>query len=265
MTPDRARAGYLAALAGDEPRLDVATAWIAAEENPDLEPDSVISDLDALAARIAVAEGPEAERVARIAIGLFSQEGFAGDAAHYDEPANSLIDQVLKRRRGMPILLAVVLLEVASRNRVHLHGIGFPGHFLVATHTDPPVVLDPFNGGRVLTRPVLVARIAQIDGCAPSPTRVAEATTPVGTRYILARINNNLKGSWLRRGRVVEALRAVERMLIVAPDLVEELRDRGLMRLHLGDPGGIADLRGYLQACPGASDRERIAARIRQG
>jgi regulator of sirC expression with transglutaminase-like and TPR domain len=270
VSPDLARAGFAAAVAAPEIRLDVACAWIAAEENAALDPTAPLAELDTIAAGISVpeptADRPDVERVARLCVGLFGDLGFTGDAEKYDDPENSLLDRVLARRRGMPILLAVVLLEVARRRGVPLVGIGFPGHFLVATATDPPVVLDPFGGGRVVSRATLEARLAQIDGATPSRSRLAEALAPVGPRYVLARVNNNLKGSWLRRGQIPSALRAVERLLLVAPDLVEELRDRGLMRLHLGEQdAGLADLARYLELWPDAPDRERIAGRIRQG
>lgn len=274
MSLERARAGFVDAIAAPEVRLDVACAWIAAEESAGVRPSEVVAALDALSARIPARlsadtgveprPGLEAERVARLAVGLFGDEGFAGDVERYDEPENSLLDRVLARRRGLPILLGVVLLEVARRQHVPLVGIGFPGHFLVATRSQPPVVLDPFHGGRVVPRVALEARLLQVDGVPPGRARMESALTPVGPRYILARINNNLKGSWLRRGQIPAALRAVERLLLVAPDLPEEIRDRGLMRLHLGDDQGLLDLERYLEISPNAPDAERIAARVRR-
>lgn len=274
MTPELARRGFEAAVNAGALQLDLACAWMAAEESPGVEPGDLVEQLDSIADQIragghdspgAARPGAEIEQVARLAIG-FGALGFGGDADRYDDPSHSLLDRVLSTRRGMPILLASILLEVARRKQIPLLGVGFPGHFLVATATDPPVILDPYHGCRVVPRPMLEAQLHQIDGRPPDRARLEAALAPVGVRYILARINNNLKGSWLRRGQVPPALRAVERLLLVAPDLADEVRDRGLMRLHMGErEGGLADLARYLEMAPEAADRERIAGRLRQG
>jgi regulator of sirC expression with transglutaminase-like and TPR domain len=158
-----------------------------------------------------------------------------------------------------------VYLEVARRCGIPAVGVGFPGHFLVNPGTEPPIWVDPFHGGRILSRAALEGRLTEIDRAAPSRDRVESALAPVSNRYLLARIENNLKGSRLRRGDVAGGLRATERLLVAAPELVEELRDRGLMRAHLGRiDAAVEDLRRYLVRRPDAPDRERIESRLRE-
>jgi regulator of sirC expression with transglutaminase-like and TPR domain len=131
--------------------------------------------------------------------------------------------------------------------------------------TDPRIWIDPFHGGRPVPRDALAARLTALEGRPPSPRRLAAALAPVGAAYVLARVENNLKGARLRRGDLAGALRATERLLEVAPELVEELRDRGLLRIRLGARAeGRADLIAYLQRWSTAPDRERVERAIAQ-
>lgn len=262
----------------EEPPLDLALAWMAVEEGSARTVDAMLGDLDEIAAAVGlplvdrpaddgveVAAVPMNVAVARLHHTLFERFGFRGDDDDYDRPENSLLDQVLTRRRGLPILLSAVYLEVARRVGIRADGVGFPGHFLVSPRTEPRIWVDPFRQGRVLPRASLESRVAELDRSPPSRARMQAALAPVGSRYILARVENNLKGARLRRADVAGALRATDRLLALAPELIEELRDRGLMRAHLGDlEPAIADLELYLQRWAGAPDRARIEARIEQ-
>jgi regulator of sirC expression with transglutaminase-like and TPR domain len=274
MTPEAARAEFEALFrTSEEPPLDRACALVAVEEGATATVEELLGTLDGFAAEVGlpsvgIDDGvelavPLALSVARLHHVLFEVHGFTGDPVEYDRPENSLLDHVLASGRGLPILLSVVYLEVARRCGIPAAGVGFPGHFLVNPGTDPPIWVDPFHRGRILPRPALEARLTEIDRAVPSRDRVEAALAPVGPRYLLARIENNLKGSRLRRGDVVGALRATERLLVAAPELVEELRDRGLMRAHLGRiDAAIEDLRRYLLRRPDAPDRERIETRL---
>jgi regulator of sirC expression with transglutaminase-like and TPR domain len=146
---------------------------------------------------------------------LGAGHGFAGDQEHYDDPANSMLDLVLESRRGLPILLSVVYVEVARRAGIPLAGVGLAGHF-VAGHfgVDPPLLLDPFAGGSLLD------------------SSGARAATPAwGNHAIAMRMLNNLIGSYRRRGDFNAAIRASE------------------MRLALPAPPGLSDtLRAELLA-----------------
>lgn len=250
--------------------LDLAVASIAAEEEPTVAPpvQKMLGALDELSMGVRMppaAEAPEA--VARLNLHLFEQEGFAGDMETYEHPQNSLLHRVLQRRRGLPILLSVVYMEVAHRCGVEFQGIGFPGHFLIAPAVaEKRFYVDPFNTGRILTRDALTDRLTRMSGRRPGPAEVDAALRPVGAGHILVRINNNLKGAHLRRDDIAGAIRAVRRMLAVAPHLPSERRDLALMTAHLGEPArGATELRAYLEAspdAPGATTLAKVAERL---
>lgn len=265
----RARAAFRAVVEreGDALPLDEGCAWIAAEERPSLDVPKLLGRLDELARGLYVPpEAPAYEVVARLNHHLFEEWGFSGDLDDYEAPRNSLLDQVIQRRQGLPILLCVVYLEVARRVGAAVDGIGFPGHFLVAPRAkeEPRFFVDPFHGGRILREQQLWERLRTVARGQPvSRATFEQLTAPVNSRYVLVRINNNLKGAWLRRGDVPAALRAVERLLLLEPDLLEEQRDRGLMLAHLGKRDeALEELRTYLDRWPNAPDRRRIEDRI---
>src|SRR5688572_25653920 len=127
-------------LAGSpEPPLDLLALALAAEFR-DVDARAALDRLDALgseiAAAVAATDGsPHAEARACVDV-LAGAHGFTGDAERYDDPENSMLDRVLERRRGLPILLSVVYVEAARRADVPLVGVGLPGHFVVA-HLTP--------------------------------------------------------------------------------------------------------------------------------
>lgn len=172
--------------------LDEASLLIAAHAHPGLDMPAQIGRLDALAA------GCPAPTLDALRHHLFEVEGFRGDTRRYADPRNSFLDDVLSRRRGIPISLAVVTMEVGRRLGIHLVGVGMPGHFLVRHTGVPPVVIDAFDGGRVLDG----------DGCrqlfrslfGPRATFAEHLLAPVGPRAILARMLTNLRGIYRSAG-----------------------------------------------------------------
>ncbi|MEZ4319635.1 MAG: transglutaminase-like domain-containing protein [Myxococcota bacterium] len=240
--------------------LDAAVAAIAAEEAPgEADADAMLAGLDALARGVRMPPDPApTEAIARLNLHLFEREGFKGDVDDYENPRNSLLHTVLERRRGLPILLSVVYIEVARRCGVTIDPVGFPGHFLVApADAEPEFFVDPFNQGRVLTTEALTERMTRMMGSRPSPQEVSAAVRRVNPTYVLVRINNNLKGAMLKSDDIPGACRAVRRMLALAPHLPSERRDLALMTAHQGDPRAAADeLRAYLDAHPEAPGHE---------
>ncbi|HLY29656.1 MAG TPA: tetratricopeptide repeat protein, partial [Ktedonobacterales bacterium] len=88
-------------------------------------------------------------------------------------------------------------------------------------------------------------------------------TQPVGARDILTRMLNNLKFGYLHRGELALALATVDRLVALRPDLPQELRDRGLLRLALGEPLlGFTDLMAYLDLAPNAPEIGRLRRRL---
>jgi regulator of sirC expression with transglutaminase-like and TPR domain len=177
------------------PPLDALALALAAEFRQ-VDARWAMARLDALGSELSLAaretDGTPAALSTASARLLGAAHGFAGDQERYDHPNNSMLDLVLARRRGLPILLSVVYVEVARRAEIPLAGVGLSGHFVVGHFgTDPPLLLDPFAGG---------ARV-QSD-LAQGPVR------PWGSREIAMRMLNNLVAAYQRRGDLAAAIRA---------------------------------------------------------
>lgn len=240
----------------ESPPLDEAAARLASEEGGD--GTGVIAALDALASGVGVGRDG-VEQLARLVQHLFGELGFRGDDQDYDDPRNSCIDQVIERRRGLPILLSVVTMEVGRRIGLPLLGIGLPGHFVVGTTTNPGLYLDPFDGGRIRRPSELVADHSRRLGREGTPREIVQWLRPNSARDILVRMSTNLFQSWLRRDRPQDALRNADRRVALRPNVPLFRRDRGLLRAQLGlrDPA-VDDLGTYLGECPDAEDATRI-------
>lgn len=260
--PHRTALAELVAAHGGTLPLDRAAALLAAEEQEASDPAATLDALDALADRLHLPESASVyERVARLSHALFEVRGFRGDTDEYDAPENSYLDRVVARRRGLPILLCIVFMEVGRRVGLSIEGVSFPGHFVVAPEgAEPRFYIDPFHGGRVLRDADLRAHLERTAGTAEvSPETWARFTRGVQPRAILQRMNNNLKRSWARRGDLAGALRAVDRNLILDPSSTLEVRDRGMLLAQLGRlEEGITHLQRYLEIDPEAWDAERV-------
>jgi regulator of sirC expression with transglutaminase-like and TPR domain len=183
---------------------------------------------------------------------LYREAGFrAPTSAEYHDPANSLLDQVVTRRIGLPISLAVVELEVAWRIGLRLHGVGLPGHFIVATPAGG--LIDPAGGGRSLTRDDCqdLLRRSIGDGVAFHPAMLRAA----GKREILARMLRNLRSVHLAARDWSAALGMVELLAVVEPTEPDHERDRGLLLGRMGRfTDAISCLGRYLDERPDGHD-----------
>jgi regulator of sirC expression with transglutaminase-like and TPR domain len=239
--------------ARSDAELDLARGalLIATEAYPDLDIDAWIGRLDALAREARpLPGGDEFGQASWLARFLYQEKGFIGNAQDYYDPRNSYLCDVLERRRGIPITLAVVYLEVARRVGCAAHGVNFPGHFLVGIGRVDEIWLDPFTGG-FLTREECALRLVQTagEGAELRAEHLAQATP----RQILARILGNLKHIHGQRGEFERALACAERALMLLPDAPVELRDRGLLdaRLECFRPA-LRDLERYRDLVPDA-------------
>jgi regulator of sirC expression with transglutaminase-like and TPR domain len=258
----------LVALAGtaDARSLAEGALWIAAEAYPDLDVAHWLDRLETLGRRAAervtpdMAVDPAASAINRF---LFDEEGFQGNAADYYDPRNSFLNDVLDRRLGIPISLSVVYVAVASRAGLEATGVGLPGHFVVRVERGGRQrLLDPFHGGRLLDPAACEALVADLrPGAGPLDPRWL---APVSTRQILVRMLNNLKGVYTTLGDWKRALAASERILLLVPDALEELRDRGLLHARLGQTGAaVRDWEAYLERAPQARDAAVVRDRLR--
>ncbi len=185
--PMNATERFVALVSAEEQlvRLDVGAFCIAAHAHPDLDIDAGCARLDDLAA------GCASPTFAAVRAHLFGAMGFRGNDEDYGDPENSFLDSVLDRRVGLPITLAVLVIEVARRLGVAVEGVGMPGHFLVRDVATDGVWCDPFAGGALL----------DLDGCRRRfdavflGAREFDPSFLVGTspRAILARLLANLE------------------------------------------------------------------------
>ncbi len=170
-------------------------ALALAREFGEVDSTRALGELDRLGMELAEAAGggPEAEGEAIREL-LGRRHGFTGDREDYYHPDNSMLDRVLERRKGLPILLSIVYVEVARRSGIALAGVGLPGHFVVGHFgSTPPRLLDPFSGG--------------------VPIEAGIDPRPSGNHETAARMLNNLVGTYRRRGDLTRAIRAAEMRL----------------------------------------------------
>lgn len=148
------------------------------------------------AAQQAIPPGGDPAAAARAVVGLLAREGFTGDEQSYEDPRNSFLDRVLERRRGLPITLSVLAVHLGRHAGVPLHGVGFPGHFLVGMQLRDaePIVLDPFRGGQRLAAAELEQLLARATGrrAAPGEERWREHLRAASGRDVVVRMLRNL-------------------------------------------------------------------------
>jgi len=257
-----------AALAAAGERTDLARAALAIARiaYPDLDPAPYLRQLDDLAAAVRPRLYPQASpeaAVTELAGYLFGECGFRGNQEEYYDPRNSYLNDVLERRTGIPITLAVVLIETGARLGLGLEGVGFPGHFLVrVAGSRGPLLLDPFYGGRPIGERELLARYRTFVG-SDAPALPPDALATTGTPAILTRMLRNLLRAYLDQKHHAPALAAADLLLVLVPDSADEVRVRGLLYEHLECFGAaLGDFRRYLELAPEAPDAERIRERV---
>lgn len=245
--------------------LAPAALAIARVEYPMIESAAYIAELDRLAeqaaSRLQGARGSVPESVRALNEFLYDECGFAGNQNQYNDPRNSFLNEVLDRRTGIPISLAVVYMEVARRAGLHIDGVNFPRHFLLRAPLEPAgdgpagedLIIDPFHGGALLSeadcRQLLGTYL--VDEAAFAPALLAPATR----LDIVVRMLMNLKGLYVQMRSFPQA-RCISTLLLTAdPAGVTELRDRGLLAFHLQDfAAALRDLEEYLRLSPKGQD-----------
>jgi regulator of sirC expression with transglutaminase-like and TPR domain len=247
--------------------LDLLTGalLIARDAHPGLDLAEQSARLDELARPLAgrgLAHFPPTVQARLLSDYLYVVCGFHGAKADYYEPRNSFLNEVLDRKTGIPITLAVVYIEVARRVGVAALGVGFPGHFLVrlaARPGDPsaernePTIVDPFHQGRLLDADALSGLLRRANVRAPLSN---EMLAPARTRHIVARMLMNLRGIYTARGDGPRLLLTLDRLIDLLPDLSSELIERGKLYEKLGAPGAaLADYERYLSVEPDGADR----------
>lgn len=263
---------YFATLVHSDEQLPLleAAASLAQDEYPELDMQQVLGEVDHLAARLRRRVAPDAaplERLRGLNQLFFGDLGFGGNVNDYYNPDNSYLHRVLHTRRGIPISLAVLWLELAQGLGLEVEGIGFPGHFLVqATLEAGRVVIDPFTG-QSLGRADLRERIEELQPHLPaSPGAELPLSLylrPAPPRQILARMLRNLQDIHRTQEDWPRFVQVQERLIVLLPEAWPEYRDRGLALAELGErERARADLTLYLQQAGEVQDREAMADRL---
>ena len=252
-----------------------AAATLAHDEEPALDVQQVLDDVARVLRRVKARLPQAADDLTRLAIlnqVFYKDMGFARNVNDYYAPGNSHVHEVIRTRRGIPVSLAVVWLELAQGLNLQAQGISFPGHFLVkVTLADGLVVMNPVNG-----ESLGVDRLAEM----LAPYRDAadqlagadldDGETPLGLylkacppRDVLARMLRNLKEIHRAQEDWQRMLAVLDRLVILLPDVASERRDRGLVHAELGQSSqALSDLQAYLEAEPLAPDQGALRERM---
>jgi regulator of sirC expression with transglutaminase-like and TPR domain len=253
---------------GGEMSLAEGALLIAAEEYKDLNVDAYLERIDAMGMELARRLRSDISTTeALIALNryVFDELGFSGNADDYYDPRNSFLNDVIDRRLGIPITLAVLYIEIGRRIGLPLEGVSFPTHFLVkCALREGAVILDPFARGASLGVDDLQERLQAVaKDVVLDPAIVANLLTTAAPRDIFARMLRNLRGIYLNKGEPLKALSASNRVIALLPDAAEEYRDRA--ELYAGLEcfrAAVGDFRQYLKLKPQAHDTALVAQRI---
>jgi regulator of sirC expression with transglutaminase-like and TPR domain len=265
-----ARRRFEELVARPEGAIDLAHAalLVAAEERPGTDVDGYRARLLelGLAARARVAASP-GDPVGALNRFVFEESNFRGNEENYYDARNSLLSCVIDERRGIPITLSVVYMELGRRAGLEVEGVGLPGHFVVRVRAnvggaDVTALVDPFN------RRVVGEDDCQqlLDSLYGGQVALAEehlrASAP---REILARTLRNLKAVYAQGRRYRRALSVVERILLVEPEAHAERRDRGALLGQLGRYNeAAAEMAAYLEAEPAAPDAPLVREQLKK-
>ena len=263
------RSRLAALVAQPDADIDLARGalLIAAEEYPQLTPEPYLRRLDLLAERVKDRLADEnaapvvLQELARV---LFQEEGFRTNTEAFYDPRNSFLNDVLDRRLGIPATLGILFLEVGWRLGLPLEGVRFPGHFLVRYDGEAlRLLVDPAQRGEIRfedqAQQLLDALYGDAVRLQPEFLRAASRTD------ILVRLLANLKEIYLKAHDDTRALAAIERILLIRPTSLEDVRDRGMVLARTGRASeAIDDLERYLGGARAAADAPRVKLLIEE-
>ena len=250
------------------PLLEAAIS-LAQDEYPDLDVQQVLGDVDQLQARLKRRLPADASALQKLRLlnqFFFRDLGFGGNINDFYDPDNSHLNVVLKTRRGIPISLAVLWLELAGGAGLTARGVAFPGHFMVTVNLPKgQVVMDPFSG-QSLSREELAERLEpfrQQRGQAPADGPLGPYLQSASPRDIISRMLRNLKEIHKTQEDWQRLVAVADRLIVLLPESWTEYRDRGLALAELGQVGrAVADLEKYLFHAEHAPDVSGVSQRL---
>lgn len=265
--PAVARRRFVEIAERPEATLDLveASLVIALEENPAVD---IARHLGNVAAWSECVRGRlegsrEIERIVEtINRVLFDEEGFHGEDEDYYDPRSALLSEALERHAGLPITLSVLYIELSRRMGIEATGVSLPGRFLVK-FSGPfgTIVVDPFDGGRVLSMPELQKLLDAMYG---GGVRLREHhLRSFGPKEILARELAQLKAAYLAQHDLPRAAASIDRLLILDDRDAYEVKDRAALAMQMHAYRQAIELfERYLALMPSAEDRSRVREQI---
>lgn len=217
--PAEARRRFTEFAAGEitNDNLALGALLIALEDHPDLDVEKRLRQLEDVVRRVRArssAGEPPVFRLGHLHAELFDVEGYAGDPESYYDPRNAYLDEVMDRKRGLPILLSIIFLHVANRIGLSAAGVGLPGHYIVKVQFDlNEVYVDPFRGGETLSVREIEAVVRETTGGTARLT--SDHLRAWNGRETLMRVLTNLHSMWLRAGDSRKAASAAERLALL--------------------------------------------------
>jgi regulator of sirC expression with transglutaminase-like and TPR domain len=195
---------------------------------------------------------------------ILLKHGYSGDELTYDDLQNANLMRVIDRRKGLPVALGILYIGAARAQGWDTVGLGFPGHFLIRLSDGRGrLILDPFHGGRILDAVALRELLKAIAG--QEVELAPEHYAPVADREVLLRLQNNLKSRLIQTQRHEEAVRVIETMRMLAPDLAELSREAGLIHAQLGNMrAAVRAIEEFIAQAPEGTARHEAAVVLQQ-
>jgi regulator of sirC expression with transglutaminase-like and TPR domain len=264
---------YFTSLVAEDEHFPLTEAAVAVAQHayPDLDVQGVLDQIDQWGNKLKQRITPDTPPIQRLQLlkhFFYNELGFGPNPNDFYAPENSYLHQIIENRRGIPISLAILMMELGQQIGLNIRGVSFPNHFMMRISLQQgEIIMDPLNGESLSKNQLQ----EMLDPYLDAKGYRGELSLPLNiflrassSREILSRFMRNLKMIYSEDERWERLLGIQERLVILLPDSAEEVRDRGLIfaQLEYVRPA-IADLHRYLSEMPGAEDvadiREHIA------
>jgi regulator of sirC expression with transglutaminase-like and TPR domain len=246
--------------------LPLLALEIARDVYPRLDALAVLHKIELLADRVRARCSPDAKPqaiIAQINWVLYIEEGYRGNISEYYDPRNSYLNEVIERKTGIPITMAILYGAIAEQVGLPLGGVNLPGHYLLRiVGAEPATFIDTFHQGMILDKGACIALVERnLGNTIELPDDVFD---PCSASTTVARILRNLKSIHVKDDEFASALHVVRRLASLEPEDMEELRDWGLLAFRTGHPGeAVGPLSRYHKENPEASDSAMIEELLR--
>ncbi len=264
---------YFTSLVAEDEHLPLTEAAVAVAQHayPDLDVQGVLDQIDQWGTKLKQRITPDTPPIQRLQLlkhFFYNELGFGPNPNDFYAPENSYLHQIIENRRGIPITLAILMMELGQQIGLNIRGVSFPNHFMMRISLQQgEIIMDPLTGESLSKNQLQ----EMLDPYLDAKGYRGELSLPLNiflrassSREILSRFMRNLKMIYSEDERWERLLGIQERLVILLPDSMEEIRDRGLIfaQLEYVRPA-LEDMHRYLSEMPGAEDaadiREHIA------